>query len=82
MKPMVWPEDGFNYCVYVLIYVDDVMVIHHDDEIIIRRIDKHFNLKTSSIGDAKIYLGAKSKKTRLDNRVWIWANSTERYVKE
>ena len=30
MKPMVRTEDGFDYYAYVLIYVDDVMVIHHD----------------------------------------------------
>ena len=30
MKPMVRPDDGFNYYVYLLIYVDDVMVIHHE----------------------------------------------------
>ena len=29
MEPMVSPEDGFNYYAYVLIYLNDVMVIHH-----------------------------------------------------
>ena len=32
MKDMVRPDDGFKYYVYVLIYVDDVMVIHRDVE--------------------------------------------------
>ena len=40
MKPMVRPEDGFNYYVYVLIYVNDVMVIHNDAKNLPRRIDK------------------------------------------
>ena len=30
MKPMVRPDDGFKYYAYVLIYVDDVVVIHCD----------------------------------------------------
>ena len=30
MNPMVRPDDGFNYYANVLMYVDDVMVIHHD----------------------------------------------------
>ena len=30
IKPMVSPGDGFNYYAYVLIYVDDVMIIHHE----------------------------------------------------
>ena len=32
MNPMARPYDGFDYYSYVLIYVDDVMVIHHDTE--------------------------------------------------
>ena len=30
MTRMVRPDDGFNDYTYVLIYVDDVMVIQHD----------------------------------------------------
>ena len=40
MIPMVRPKDGLNYYVYVLIYVNDVMVIHHDAKNFLRRIDK------------------------------------------
>ena len=82
MEPMVRRDDGFNYDVYVLIYVDNFMVIHHDAESVLRRIDKYFKLKTSSIGDLDIYLGAKSKKMRLESGVWAWVNSPARYVKE
>ena len=32
MKPMVRPEDGFDYYAYVQIYLDDVIVIHHNTE--------------------------------------------------
>ena len=69
MKPMASPDDGFNYYAYVLIYVDYVIIIHHDVESVIRRIDKYFNIKTSSIFEPDIYLGAKLKKTRLENGV-------------
>ena len=40
MIPIVRPKDGLNYYVYVLIYVNDVMVIHHDAKNFLRRIDK------------------------------------------
>ena len=40
MNSMVNPEGGFNYYAYVLIYVDDVMVIHHDAENVLRIIEK------------------------------------------
>ena len=74
MNPMVRNDYGFNYYAYVLIYADDVMVIHHDTEGVIRRIDKHFKLKSSSIGGPDIYLGARVNKLRLDNMVWAWEN--------
>ena len=32
MKPMVRHEYGFNYYAYVLMYVDDVMIIHNNSE--------------------------------------------------
>ena len=44
VKPMVRPEDGFDYYACVLIYVDGVMVIHHDADIVLRKIDKYFKL--------------------------------------
>ena len=82
MNPIVRPDDRFNYYAYFLIYVYDVMVIYIDSEILLRRVDKYFNLKPSSIGYPKIYLGVKSNKMRLKNRVWELANSPARYFKE
>ena len=69
MKTMVRSDDGFNYYAYFLIDVDDVMFIHHDAKSVLSRIDKYFKLKTISIGDPEIYLGAKLKKTRPENGV-------------
>ena len=82
MNPMVSPKDGFYHYTYVLIYVDDVMVINHDAESVLLRIYKYFKLKPSSIGDPDIYLGSKLNKMQLANRVWAWSNSPERYGKE
>ena len=72
MKTTVRPNDGYDYYIYVLIYVDDVMVINNDAESVLRRIDNYLNLNPSFIGNPNIYLGAKLKKMRLDNRVWAW----------
>ena len=67
---MLRPGDGFNYYAYVLIYVDDMMVIHRDADSVLWQIDKYFKLKPSLIGDPEIYLVAKLKKMRPENRVW------------
>ena len=64
MKPMVRPEDRFEYYAYVPIYADDVMVIHHDAEIVLCIMYKYFKLKPSFISNPDIYLGAKLKKMR------------------
>ena len=82
VNPMIRPEDGFKYYAYVLKYVYDVMVIHHDAESELRRIDYYFKLNTSSIGNPNIYLVAKLKKIKPENRVWAWANRPSIYVKE
>ena len=71
---MIRPDDGFNYYSYVLIYVDDVMVINHNADSVLRRTYKYFNLKPSSVDDPDMYLGDKFNKMRLENRVWEWAN--------
>ena len=79
---MVRTDDGFNYYADVLVYVDDVMVIYHDADNMIRRIDLYFNLKPSSIGDPDIYLESKLKKMRFENGVRAWENSPAKYVKK
>ena len=58
------------------------MVIHHDTDSVLWRTDKDFKLKPSPIGDPEIYLGAKLKNMRLDNRVWARATIPTRYIKE
>jgi hypothetical protein len=61
--PDVWlkPEtrtDGVEYYAYVLLYVDDTLVIHHHDAMsVLQRIDYYFNMKPESLGDPDIYLG-------------------------
>jgi len=61
--------DGFEYYSYILVYVDDVLVIHHDAMKTLMRIDKYFKFKPTSIGDPDIYLGAKLKKATCSNGV-------------
>ena len=57
--------DGFKNYAYVLLYVDDFMVIHHNALSILAWLDKYFKMKPGLIGDPSIYLGATLKKMRL-----------------
>jgi hypothetical protein len=72
--------DGTKYWAYALIYVDDVMVIHHDALTVLARLNKYFKLKPGSVGDPGMYLGATIHKMTLDNGVSAWASSPAKYV--
>lgn len=76
------PDDQYSYYSYILCYVDDIMVIHHDARSVLDKIDKYFTLKPSSIGDPDIYLGAKIKKMEYEDGSYAWAMSASKYVQE
>jgi Reverse transcriptase (RNA-dependent DNA polymerase) len=82
MKAMVRPTDGFKYYAYILLYVDDVLCIHHDAESAIRQLDKYFPMKAGSIGDPDIYLGTKLRKVQMANGVYAWSMSPSKYVQD
>ena len=75
MKPMVIMTDGAEYYVYILLYVDDILFIHHDAKSVTTKVDKYFKLKLDSIGEPDMYLGAKVRPMKLDNDVWAWTLS-------
>ena len=58
MWPDVHPPDGMSYYVYVLLYVDNILVVHHDATDVLLRLDKYFKMKPRLIGDPDVYLGA------------------------
>ena len=49
MKPMLRLAYEFDYYAYVLIYVENVMVIHNDADSVLRIIYNYFKLKPNSI---------------------------------
>ena len=61
--PEVWireavKADGTQYWEYVLLYVDDCLVVSENGEKVLRKeIGKYFVLKETSIGPPKVYLG-------------------------
>ena len=79
---MVRREDGLRYYAYILLYVEDVLCIHHDAESAIRELDNYFPMKKGSIGDPDIYLGTKLRQVELANGVLAWSMSPAKYVKD
>lgn len=80
MKAEVRKVDGFHYYAYCLLYVDDILVVHHDGVRILKEIDLFFKMKPGLIGDPEYYLGAKLRPTTLPNGVRSWAMSSSKYV--
>ena len=77
----VRPDDDFEYYSYIICYVDDKLVIHHESLSILKRIDSYFKLKPASISDPDIYLGAKVTNMNLANGIWCWTLSPSKYVR-
>jgi hypothetical protein len=80
MKAETHPDDGVLYWAYILIYVDDILCVHHDPGSPLAKLDEYFKMKEGSIQVSTFYLGAKLKKTVLPNGVVTWGMSSSKYV--
>ena len=75
--------DGESYWEYVLLYVDDCLVISHRGiEILRKEIGVHFKLKEKSIGEPKLYLGGKIQKRAYQTKdgtknLWLFSLSSQ-----
>jgi hypothetical protein len=82
MRPAT-KADGSEYFEYVLLYVDDCLVVSENPEAILRQeIGKYFKLKEASIGPPDIYLGGKMRQVVMENGIKAWSFSSSQYVQE
>jgi hypothetical protein len=86
--PDVWYKaeckpNGFDYYSYILVYVDDVLVVAYEPKRAMEIIAKSFRLK-DGYGPPTRYLGATIKRWRLpgDEHAVHWGHSSEEYVKQ
>ena len=71
-----------DYYEYLLVYVDDVMLVSHDPVPTMRKIGKRFEIKNDEIGPPKIYLGAGICKVASDeDGSECWSMESQKYVK-
>jgi hypothetical protein len=84
--PDVWlrlskRSTGEGYYEYILLYVNNVLVISENaDNVLRREIGQHFVLWEESIGPPSQYLGGKLRKVTLENRNKAWAFGSCQYV--
>ena len=85
--PDVWMReakraDGTMYYEYVLLYVDDCLVISENAEKVLRdEIGDMWELKEESIGPPSLYLGGTMRQVELENGQMCWAFGSAQYVK-
>ena len=70
LKAETRPDDNYKYYSYILCFVDDILVVHHDAMSVLAQINSYLPLKPFLVGDPDVYLGAKLRPTRLTNGVW------------
>jgi hypothetical protein len=80
MKEDIRPDDCVKYWAYILIYVDDILCVHHDPGTSLAQIDNYFKMKPGSITEPTFYLGSKLKKTVMPNGVVAWGMSSSNFV--
>jgi hypothetical protein len=82
MRTAVKPN-GDKYYEYILVYVDDLLILSHETSTIVNAIKKLYRLKDDVIGPPKTYLGEQVKQTTLpyDTSKTQWAASAEQYIK-
>jgi hypothetical protein len=81
-KEVKQPVTGVLYYSYILIYIYDILCIHHDAMTVLDKLDKYFTLNPSSVGNPSMYLGTKLKLTQMSNGVNVWGMSPTKYIKE
>ena len=86
VDPDVWMQpakksDGSTCYDYILLYVDDALVISERAESIMRtELGWYFELKEESIGSPSLYLGGNVRKVVLEDSTHAWAISSSQYV--
>jgi Reverse transcriptase (RNA-dependent DNA polymerase) len=89
--PDVWlrkavKPGGFQYYEYVLVYVDDILAVSHNPQVIMDSLSKHYTLKQGSVRPPSEYLGSDLKSfdipsTGTEPVSTCWSMSSETYIK-
>lgn len=74
-------DGGKAYYEYLLVYVDDILIVSHAPEEVMKQIGKEFEIKNNEYGPPTSYLGASITKVQLDNGEECWAMDSKKYVK-
>ena len=78
-KPMS-AKDGFKYYAYILVYVDDILIIDKTPMRFMDMINEKFKVKPDSIAEPTSYLGADLRKVQYQDGSYAWVMGSANYV--
>ena len=81
MKEDIKP-DGTRYYSYILVYIDDILIISHDPTKYMAQLHNEYCVKPDSIGVPKLCLGSEIKQFRDHSGNLAWATSSNKCVRE
>ena len=66
-------QDAYKYYKMLLVYVDDVLAISHEPEVLIDAISEYYKVKPGSNKEPDIYLGANVRKCKcpMVGKFWL-----------
>ena len=84
--PDVWmraaeKQDKSEYYEYILVYVDDLLIISHQSDSILDILENHFNYRLKDVGPPKRYLGATVEKINIAG-MDTWCMSARDYLEK
>ena len=79
--PDVWIRSRGTHYDMVLVYVDDILVFAKEPKITMNKLGKLYELKSGSVHEPDIYLGANMEKVQLPSGKTEWAMGSKTYVK-
>jgi hypothetical protein len=72
---------GQPYYEYLLVYVNDVLVVSHAPEEVMKSIREQFEIKNGEFGPPMKYLGAGISQVQLNDGNMCWSMESQKYVK-
>ena len=72
--------NGEEYYELILVYVDDILLVSADPKPVLDEIDGYYKIKSGSIGEPSVYLGAQIYKHSLPDGRWAWGMTSEKYL--
>ena len=85
--PDLWLKEqtdrkGRRYYSYILCYVDDLLVVHHNPKRIMDSINSFLPLKPDAVGPSEMYLGAKLKRKTFEDSTLARGLSPAKYFQQ